>query len=332
MARSDKSSTPVPAEFAGDQVIWATWLYFAEHKTQNEVARELGVSRATIANYLSEAKTRGLVSITIAPDLLGNIGIGRDLADKYGLKHAHVVPTPQHKLNTGQLLRERLGNAAAFVLTSTLRAGSIVGVSSGRSVLATGQALARADFQDVKVVQVAGSSVSGKNFSPEYCTALIADKLGAQCINLYAPAILSSDKLCAQILAEPSLVRQFGLFDKLDTLFFGVAGIDRDLQLTESEFVTKDVIQHYIDHNSVGVVAGRFVNALGDETKGPLRGRTVGMALTAMKQVPNRIMVAGGADKTRIVQTMLEAGYVTHLVTDLQTAVTLMGIQSEVQT
>jgi len=324
MRRTDKTAKDVPTEFSGDHIIWATWLYFAENKTQNEVAREIGVSRATIANYLSEAKRRGMVSISIAPNLLGNIEISRELALKYGLVHAHVVPNPDVKLNERQALRERLGIAAAHVLTTVLRPDSLVGVSSGRTVLATGQALAVTSLGNAKVVQVAGSSVSGKNFSPEYCTALIAGKLGAQSINVYAPAILSSKRLCSEILKEPSLKRQFKLFDKLDTLLFGVAGIDRDLEFSDSEFVTKEVIQHYIDKKSIGVVLGRFIDSQGYETVGPLTGRTVGMAVDVMKNVPTRIMVAGGAGKKQVVQTMLENGFATHLVTDVETARALM--------
>lgn len=332
MQNIDKATATVPMEFSGDHIIWATWLYFAENKTQNEVARELGVSRATIANYLSEAKKRGMVSISIAPDLLGNIEIGRELATKYGLKHVHVVPTPAFKLNTNQVLRERLGIAAAHVLTTILGQNSLLGVSSGRTVLSTGQALIATNLNTVKVVQVAGSSVSGENFSPEYCTALIAGKLGAQCINLYAPAILSSKKLCAEILQEPSLKRQFKLIEQLDTLLFGVSGIDSELQFTNSEFVTKQVIQDYIDKKSIGVVLGRFIDKHGRETVGQLIDRTVGMAVNVIKNAPNRIMVAGGSSKLQAIQTMLVGGFVTHFITDLETAELLMQDKSEQQT
>lgn len=324
MRQSDKATAAVPTEFSGDHIIWATWLYFAENKTQNEVARELGVSRATIANYLSEAKKRGMVSIAIAPDLLGNIEIGRELTEKYGLAHAHVVPTPEAKLNIGQLLRERLGVAAAHVLTAVLHTDSIVGVSSGRTILATGQALGTRNFHNVKVVQVAGSSVSGENISPEYCTTLIAGKLGAQGINLFAPAILSSNKLCDEILNEPSLKRQFRLIDQLDTIVFGVSGLNSNMQFADTEFVTKKVIQYHIDQKSIGMVLGRFIDAQGCETEGPLTGRTVGMEVAAMKKVPQRIMVAGGNKKTLVVQTMLDNDFVTHLVTDMKTAEALM--------
>ena len=71
-----------PPEFGGDAVIWAMWLYYGESRTQNEVAKTLGVSRASVANYLAEARRRGLVSISIAPNVLERVTIARDLATR----------------------------------------------------------------------------------------------------------------------------------------------------------------------------------------------------------------------------------------------------------
>jgi DNA-binding transcriptional regulator LsrR (DeoR family) len=86
------SSKPAPAEFADDLVAWALWLYYAEGRTQNDVAETLGVSRASVANYLREARRRGLVSVQITPDLLATVRLGRRLAEAFGLRGAHVAP------------------------------------------------------------------------------------------------------------------------------------------------------------------------------------------------------------------------------------------------
>ncbi len=43
------------------------WLYYADQMTQSEIAKTLKVSRATIVNYLQEARERGIVSVHISP-------------------------------------------------------------------------------------------------------------------------------------------------------------------------------------------------------------------------------------------------------------------------
>ena len=50
-----------PPEFQ-DVVTWAAWLYYIDQMTQIDVAKVLGVSRASVVNYLQEARDRGLVS------------------------------------------------------------------------------------------------------------------------------------------------------------------------------------------------------------------------------------------------------------------------------
>jgi DNA-binding transcriptional regulator LsrR (DeoR family) len=56
------STHAIPAEF-DDAVVWAAWLYYENQLTQNEIAQMIGVSRATIVNYLQEARQRGVVRI-----------------------------------------------------------------------------------------------------------------------------------------------------------------------------------------------------------------------------------------------------------------------------
>ena len=45
-------------------VIEAAWMYYRDGLNQNEIAKLLQVSRATVVNYLQEARERGSVSYT----------------------------------------------------------------------------------------------------------------------------------------------------------------------------------------------------------------------------------------------------------------------------
>ncbi|HPQ95754.1 MAG TPA: sigma factor-like helix-turn-helix DNA-binding protein, partial [Thiolinea sp.] len=81
-----------PLQFADDFLAWAVWLYYVEGRTQNEVAKRLGVSRTSIANYLAEARRRGMVSVTVAPDLLSGVERSTRLSRQHDLKEAHIIP------------------------------------------------------------------------------------------------------------------------------------------------------------------------------------------------------------------------------------------------
>ena len=71
-------------ELGSDQEIQAVWYYYGEGRTQAETAQTLGVSRTTVANLLASARGRGLVTISLAPDLLGSVEAARALKRKAG--------------------------------------------------------------------------------------------------------------------------------------------------------------------------------------------------------------------------------------------------------
>ena len=62
-----------PLRFGDDQYVWASWLYYQEGMTQNDIAQAMGISRATVISYLNEARERGIVNISIEPGRLASL-------------------------------------------------------------------------------------------------------------------------------------------------------------------------------------------------------------------------------------------------------------------
>ena len=80
----------VPFAFAGDMLRWAAWLYHVEKRTQNEIAEELEVSRQTVANYLSEAMSQGLVQVQLRSDIVEEQSLAAELRKCYDLMAVHI--------------------------------------------------------------------------------------------------------------------------------------------------------------------------------------------------------------------------------------------------
>lgn len=311
-----------PAEFGEDQVAWAMWLYFAEGLTQNEVARAIGVSRASVANYIAEGRRRGLVEVKIAPDLLARIGLGRRLAARFGLLGAHVIPDMAGADETE--LRRRLGIAAAQLLLPRLAGVRVLGVAWGRTMLALAEALPARSLPALRVVQVAGSSLGEDRYSPEFCTALIAQRLGARCENLHAPAILSSPAMRDALLAEPGIARQLARLRDCDVVVLGIGELDRGVSFADPQLLPGETVARYIAAGGETVFLGRFLDAHGREIAGPLSGRQIGMELADLARVPCRIAVAGGPRKVAAIRAVLAGGHATEVVTDAASAAALL--------
>ena len=209
-----------PPEFP-DVVTWAAWLYYIDQMTQIDVAKAIGVSRASVVNYLQEARERGLVSIHFDQKSISETVISKSLQEKYGLTGCLVIPKTVESLN----LSERLGVAAARILFSMLKSNDVISVAWGKTVLAAAQAIPHSQLDNLTVVQVVGSFHSTVEFSPEFCTSVLANRLNARCMNFLAPAILSSKGLKEELLKEEVLVNQFKTIKSSRIIVFGIGAI-----------------------------------------------------------------------------------------------------------
>ena len=70
----------------------AAWLYYGRVLRQDDVAKQLGVSRASVASYLKQAREDGLVRIQMAVHSLREQELALELETRYGLSAAYVVP------------------------------------------------------------------------------------------------------------------------------------------------------------------------------------------------------------------------------------------------
>ena len=309
-----------PAAF-DDAVVWAAWLYYADQLNQSEVAKALNVSRATVVNLLQEAREREVVTIRLRSDLVTQTGLAQGLASRYGLAEALVIPECQDAS-----LVDRLGGAGARFRGDQGRPGAESGLAWGRTVLAAARAMSRSKaVSPLTVVQVAGSSTGSWDFSPELCTSLLANRLGARCSNLLAPALLSSAGLRDQLMAEPMLVQQFKLIRSANRILFGVGDLAPAGTLQASGFASSDTVTRYAAAGARGAVIGRFITASGDPVPGELDQRMIGITLAELRAIPVRICVAGGAVKHEAICAALAGRYATHLVTDIGTARRLLG-------
>jgi len=311
-----------PIEFGGDLLVWAAWLYYEEQMTQEEVAESLGVSRATVINFLQEAREQGIVSIAIAPDRLKSVRTARLIAERYGLTSCMVVPdgesdTPDY---------ERIGYAGARLLAQLLAPDDVLGVAWGRTVLAVSKALPAMSLPRVSVVQITGSAVSTEDFSPELCMSNIANRIGARCVNLHAPGIVSHPRVKEILMAEPTVRQQFQVIRACNKVLFGIAGVDQHSMSLLSGYLTAEASRPYLERGGVGVLAGRFVGRDGQPVIGALDARMIGLTLEEIRKIPERICVAGGAGKVRAIDAMLRGRYATVLVTDESAAAGLVDL------
>src|ERR1700677_5368272 len=68
------------------------WFYYKDELTQDEIARRLSVSRASVGRMLERARRVGLVSINLNAEHLDAFELSGQLRRTFGLAEALVVP------------------------------------------------------------------------------------------------------------------------------------------------------------------------------------------------------------------------------------------------
>src|SRR3954454_1156061 len=73
--------------------------YYLDERFKVEIAGELGLSRFKIARLLETAGDTGLVRIEIGHPGLVDVDLAAQIMDRFGLRHAVVVDTPEDRLD-----------------------------------------------------------------------------------------------------------------------------------------------------------------------------------------------------------------------------------------
>ena len=310
-----------PAIYQNDPRLWAAWLYYHDELTQNQIAALLGVSRATVVNYLQEARANHYIKISVRSDLLTSIKLAQKLKDIYGLQDCMVIPDDGGLLSATQ----RIGKAGASFVEGALQPDDVVGVAWGRTVQALANNLTDQSMSSLYVVQVVGSQRgTSDGFSSEECVSLISLKLHAKTANLHAPAALSSKELRDALLKETIIQEQFTRIRSCNKILFGVCSVKDNSLVFASGLTNAEESKYYIANGAVGVISGRFFDADGNWIQGPLDDRLMGITLDEVKQVPTRIAVAGGTDKTASMLGALRGDFINVLITDERTALSIL--------
>src|SRR3954453_5422755 len=140
---------------ASEQMIHkAAWLYYTHWLRQDEVARKLDISRASVAMYLRRARESGIVTISTSTQLFADDVLARQLEDAFGLASAWIVPDDPADGAEGAGGPAGVPAVGAGVFLELVARGSRIGVAWGRTIYQLADVMAFADLQDVTVVQL----------------------------------------------------------------------------------------------------------------------------------------------------------------------------------
>jgi DNA-binding transcriptional regulator LsrR (DeoR family) len=296
--------------------------YYLEGRSKVEIGEELGLSRFKVARLLETARDSGLVHIEIAdPDMI-DVDLSAQLQDAYDLRHAVVVETPDDNPTT---LRERIGNAAAELLSEIVTADDVLGLAWSRSVSAMTNALNR--LPTIPVVQLSGALVQPDMADSSVDLVRQAARIsGGAAHFFYAPTVVSDQATARALRKQPEIARTFGQFGSVTKAVVGV-GLWSPGESTVYD-VTDEKIRRELHHHGIcAEIAGVLIDADGHPAKSDLTERMIGVSAAQLRAIPEVIGLAYSTARSPAVQAAIRGGYVKSLVTHPSLARTLLAQQ-----
>jgi DNA-binding transcriptional regulator LsrR (DeoR family) len=296
--------------------------YYLEGRSKIEIGEELGLSRFKVARLLETARASGLVHIEIAdPDMI-DVDLSTRLRDAYGLEHAVVIDTPD---DNPTILRERLGNAAAELLSEIVTADDVLGLAWSRSVSAMTNALNR--LPNIPVVQLTGALVQPDAADSSVDLVRQAARIsGGAAHFFYAPTVVPDPATARALRKQPDVARTFGRFGSVTKAVVGV-GLWAPGESTVYDVTAEKVRRELHRRGVCGEIAGVLIDANGHPAESDLTKRMIGISAAQLRAIPEVVGLAYSIARSPAIQAAIRGGFIKSLVTHSSLARALVAQQ-----
>jgi deoxyribonucleoside regulator len=303
-------------------------MYYQEGLKQEEIAKRVKVSRASISLILTEARRKGIVEITIRNPLEDNAELSRALCAQFGLARCVVVPT---SIRETEILIDLTASRAAEVFDDEVKSGDTVGVAWGRTCHAFMSRYAGRSFlHGMQVIPlIGGSNRNLERYQLNEMVRLFAEKLQATPSFIHAPALAASREDFELYMGSSSMKEVMQMWRKIDIAVVSVGAPPVSREFDGSRVLAHRKTSAAPEALPVGDICARYFDVKGRFVEDELSSRIIGIPAESLRRIRKTICVAGGLEKAYSLLGALKTGLITILVTDEGTASAVLEASRE---
>jgi len=298
-------------------------MYYERGVGQTRIAEQLGLSQTRVSRLLKQAEELGIVKITVhVPE-----GVHADdearIEENYGLDEVILVEVDELARHDDEAMARDLASTSASYLELITPSLESIGVSSWSfTLLAAVNAMRPVPPGNTKtIVQVLGGVgvPSAQRFATRL-TERLAQVSRSEPLFMLAPGVVETKAARRALLADASCRQAMERFGSLSALLVGIGAIPPSRMLRDSGNVFTDQDLHDLKQaGAFGDVCMRFYDTDGRPVKTPFDDRVIGISTEQIKRTHRRVGVAGGRRKFEAIRGALRGGWISTLITDLET-------------
>jgi len=295
-------------------------MYYVRGMKQEEIAKEMQISRSLISMILTEAKEVGIVEINIRNPMLNNDELSKDFEAIFGLRKCVIVPTAVHDQDN---LRKLVAQRAVDVFNEEIDSQNSVGIAWGRtcyefiSIYKSEKSL-----RDINVIPlIGGSSQNAYYFQLNEMVRLLAENINGTPYFVHAPAFNATVEEKELFLNTSSMQPIIEKWSNLDVIITGIGSLPNMNSSDRETYIGEDEIYKQLEKNEVvGDLCARYFNAKGEFMKHSLNDKIISIPVEDIEKAKTVIAVASGVEKINSILGALRTSMIDIFVSDEQTA------------
>ena len=297
-----------------NQAIRIAKLYYELHYNQLEIAAREGISKSSVSRILKNAMDMGIIEVRIKDSVLANGNLENELIARFPIKRAIIVPD---LVGNSQILMQDVCAALAEDLPRYIKNDSVIGVTWGHALAVLAQQLPKIKRSGVSVIQLTGG-FSRAIFESGALDVLkrFVDSVGGTGYQIPAPAMVAESSIVEALKKDPQSHEILEMAEVCQTAIYSVGNLERPSIVYEMGLIDENDYKDFSRRGAVGDCCSHFIKQNGELFDKKIDARVVGASLETIKKIPNKLVVAVGKEKEKIITAALQGGLVDSLYID----------------
>lgn len=285
-------------------------MYYEQNLTQNEIAKALSISRPSISKMLTEAKTLGIVKITITSPLEPNEELLKNMKESFNLKGGLIV----HGATSEKINNAFITNESAIYIMNKLTKANKIGLGWGKMINSIIKKIRETSSVKTSgiICPLLGNSVTPyEEYHPDSLVRKLGEKLGLKPFYIYSPTLFESKE---EFEGFSNLENQKIINNLWSSLDIAILNIDNHPSVPDfatalrfgKSLYSEKIIGHMISYYYN--IHGEILNSSSDYTNH--------ISLLDLKNTKRVIGVCSSDTNVKSVIGALRTGIITHLIID----------------
>lgn len=293
-------------------------LYYEDSLTQDEISKNLGVSRPTVSRLLDEGRKLGIVKIEIVNPLENNYeDLERNIEKKYDIREVIIVDDNDDE----GIQKKSAAKSAAQYLQRIVKKENKIGVSMGTTIKDISKYITPNPKLQLQFIPLVGGIGQIQiDIHPNQIVMDLARSCSGAFKLLHVPAVVSNSDIRDDFVKEKSINEILMIGKNVDIAVVGIGSpVIKKSTMMKSGYFDAEDIRKFKKEGAVGDICLQFYNINGEFENFEFNKRVVGITLDDIRSIKTVIGVACGNDKVEAIRGALNGNFLDVLITNYST-------------